>query len=61
MFVNDAKVCSVDVGSATGTVVATFPQATAMGHGFGCKAAATAPTTADIVVDFIMASQTRPY
>jgi hypothetical protein len=61
VFVNDAKVCSVDVTTAAGLVAATFPQATAMGHGFGCKAAATAPTTADIIVDFMMTSQTRPY
>lgn len=61
VFVNDAKVCSVNVTSSTGTVVATFPQATALGQGFGMKASATAPTTADMVVDYMMTSQTRPY
>lgn len=61
VFVNDAKVCSVDVGVSTGTMVATFPNATAMGMGFGCKAAATAPTTADMIVDFMLSAQTRAY
>ena len=61
VFVNDAKVCSVDVGISTGTMVATFPNATNMGIGFGCKAAATAPTTADMVVDFMLSAQTRSY
>ena len=61
VFVNDAKVCSVDVGVSTGTMVATFPNATNMGIGFGCKAAVTAPTTADMVVDFMLSAQTRPY
>ena len=61
VFVNEAKVCSIDVGGSTGALVATFPNATALGPGFGCKAAATAPTTADIVVDFMMAAQSRPY
>ena len=61
VFVNDVKVCSVDVGISTGTMVATFPNATNMGIGFGCKAAATAPTTADMVVDFMLSAQTRPY
>jgi hypothetical protein len=61
VFVNDAKVCSVDVGTSTGTMVATFPNATNMGIGFGCKAAATAPTTADMIVDFMLSAQTRPY
>lgn len=61
VFVNDAKVCSVDVGVSTGTMVATFPNATNMGMGFGCKAAATAPTTADMIVDFMLSAQTRPY
>ena len=61
VFVNDAKVCSVDVGISTGTMVATFPNATNMGIGFGCKAAATAPTTADMIVDFMLSAQTRAY
>ena len=61
VFVNDAKVCSVDVGVSTGTMVATFPNATNMGIGFGCKSAVTAPTTADMVVDFMLSAQTRPY
>ena len=61
VFVNDVKVCTVDVTTSAGLVAATFPQATALGHGFGVKAAATAPTSADIIVDFIMTSQTRPY
>ena len=61
VFVNDAKVCSVDVGISTGTMVATFPNATNMGMGFGCKAAATAPTTADMIVDFMLSAQTRAY
>lgn len=61
VFVDDAKVCSVDVGVSTGTMVATFPNATNLGMGFGCKAASTAPTTADMVVDFMLAAQTRSY
>lgn len=61
VFVNDAKVCSVDVGISTGNMVATFPNATNMGIGFGCKAAATAPTTADMIVDFMLSAQTRAY
>jgi len=61
VFVNDVKVCSVDVGISTGTMVATFPNATNMGMGFGCKAAATAPTTADMIVDFMLSAQTRAY
>ena len=61
VFVNDAKVCSVDVGISTGTTAATFPNATNMGAGFGCKAAATAPTTADMIVDFMLSAQTRTY
>ena len=61
VFVDDAKVCSVDVGISTGTMVATFPNATNMGIGFGCKAAATAPTTADMIVDFMLSAQTRAY
>jgi hypothetical protein len=61
VFVNEQKVCSVDVGQASGTVAATFPVATALGHGFGIKASATAPTTADMVVDFMLTAQTRPY
>jgi len=61
VFVNDAKVCSVDVGVSTGTMVATFPNATNMGMGFGCKAASTAPTTADMIVDFMLSAQTRAY
>ena len=61
VFVNDAKVCSVDVGVSTGTMVSTFPNAVNLGMGFGCKAAATAPTTADMIVDFMMAAQTRAY
>jgi hypothetical protein len=61
VFVNDAKVCSVNVGGSTGTMVATFPNATNLGMGFGCKAAVTAPTTADMVVDFMLSAQTRSY
>ena len=61
VFVNDAKVCSVDVGVSTGTMVSTFPNAVNMGMGFGCKAAATAPTTADMIVDFMLSAQTRSY
>ena len=61
VFVNDAKVCSVDVGVSTGTMVSTFPNAVNLGMGFGCKAAATAPTTADMIVDFMMSAQTRAY
>ena len=61
VFVNDAKVCSVDVGVSTGTMVSTFPNATNLGIGFGCKAASTAPTTADMIVDFMMSAQTRAY
>jgi hypothetical protein len=62
VFVNDAMVCLVDVGGSTGTAVATFPKATALGMGFACKAAATAPTTADLVCDFMMTAQSpRPY
>jgi hypothetical protein len=61
VFVNEVKVCTVDVGGSTGTVAATFPQAVALGAGFGCKASATAPTTADMVVDFMLAAQSRGY
>lgn len=61
VFVNDAKVCSVNVTTAAGLVVATFPQAVNLGQGFGLKAAATAPTTGDLIVDFSMISQTRSY
>lgn len=61
VYVNEERVCTVDVGNSTGLVVATFPQATALGAGFGCKAAATAPTTADMIVDFMLAAQTRDY
>lgn len=61
VFVNEAKVCSVDVGVSTGTVAATFPQAVNLGQGFGVKAAATAPTTADIIVDFMLSAQDRAY
>lgn len=61
VFVNEAKVCSVDVGVGSGTVAATFPQAVNLGMGFGCKAAATAPTTADMVVDFMLSSQVRAF
>ena len=61
VFVNDAKVCSVDVGVSTGTMVSTFPNAVNLGMGFGCKAAATAPTTADMIVDFMLSAQTRSY
>jgi len=59
VFVNNAMVCSVDVGASTNLVAATFPQATAMGAGFGIKAAATAPTTGNIIVDYMLTSQTR--
>ena len=61
VFVNDAMICRIDVGGSTGTVVATFPQATALAAGFGIKAAATAPTTGDIIVDFMLAAQDRSY
>jgi hypothetical protein len=61
VFVNDAKVCSVDVGQSTGAVAATFPVAVNLGGGFGMKAAATAPTTADMVVDFILTAQSRSF
>jgi len=61
VYVNEALVNRIDVGGSTGTVAATFPQAVALGAGWGCKAAATAPTTADIIVDFMLASQDRPY
>lgn len=61
VFVNDVKVCSVDVGVSTGTMVSSFPNAVNLGMGFGCKAAATAPTTADMIVDFMLSAQTRSY
>ena len=61
VFVNETKVCSVDVGVSSGTVAATFPQAVALGMGFGIKAAATAPTTGDIIVDFMLSSQDRTF
>ena len=59
VFVNDVKVCSVDVGLSTGTVAATLPVAVALAGGFGMKAAVTAPTTADMIVDFILTAQSR--
>ena len=59
VFVNEAEVCNIDVGGGTGTAVATFPKAVALGMGFGIKAAVTAPTTGDIIVDFMLAAQTR--
>ena len=58
VFVNDVKVCSVDVG-LSGTVSTSFPQAVAMAPGFGVKAAATAPTTANIIVDYLLSAQDR--
>lgn len=61
VFVNDVKVCSVDVGVSTGTMVSSFPNAVNLGMGFGCKAASTAPTTADMIVDFMLSAQTRAY
>lgn len=61
VFVNENKVCSVDVGQSTGTVASTFPVAVALGTGFGVKAAATAPTTANIVTDFVLTSQSRVF
>lgn len=61
VFVDDSMVCRVDVGGSTGTVAATFPQAVYMGYGVGLKAAATAPTTGDVFVDFLLASQDRTY
>jgi hypothetical protein len=59
VYVNDAMVCRVNVGGSTGAVVATFPQAVAMGAGFGIKAAATAPTTGNLVVDYLLVAQDR--
>jgi hypothetical protein len=61
VYVNNAEVCSVDVGGSTGAVVATFPQAVALGGGFGIKAAATAPTTSDFIVDYLLVAQERSY
>ena len=62
VFVSENEVCSVDVGGGpvnNGVMVATFPAAVALGGGFGIKAAATAPTTGDIIVDFTLVAQTR--
>jgi hypothetical protein len=61
VFVNDAKVCSVNVTTSAGLLASTFPVAVALGGGFGVKAAATAPTTADTIVDFMLVGQTRAY
>lgn len=61
VYVDEVLVCRVDVGGSTGAVVATFPQGVSLSSGFGLKAAATAPTTADMFVDFMLMAQTRPY
>lgn len=54
VFVNDVKVYSQ-------TVLTNLPTATALGVGLGLKAAATAPTTSDLIVDFALAAQDRSY
>jgi hypothetical protein len=54
VFVNEVKVGSV-------TTLTNFPHDVALGVGFGVKAAATAPTTSNIVVDFTFAAQDRAY
>lgn len=54
VFVNDVKVYSQ-------TVLTNLPTSTALGVGLGLKAAATAPTTSDLIVDFALAAQDRSY
>ena len=54
VFVNDNKVYSQ-------TVLTNLPTSTAMAVALGLKAAATAPTTSDLIVDFVMAAQDRSY
>lgn len=54
VFVNDVKVYSQ-------TVLTNLPTATALGKTVGVKAAATSPTTADVIVDFSLAAQARSY
>jgi hypothetical protein len=54
VFVNDVKVYSQ-------TVLTNLPTATAIALGCGFKSAATAPTTSDLIVDFLMAAQDRTY
>jgi len=54
VFVNDNKVYSQ-------TVLTNLPTSTAMAIALGLKAAATAPTTSDLIVDFVMAAQDRSY
>lgn len=52
VFVNDAKAYSQ-------TTLTNLPTATALGISMGVKAAATAPTTADLIVDYVMAATER--
>ena len=54
VFVNDNKVYSQ-------TVLTNLPTSTAMAIALGLKAAATAPTTSDLIVDFVMAASDRSY
>jgi hypothetical protein len=54
VFVNDNKVYSQ-------TVLTNLPTSTALALALGLKAAATAPTTSDLIVDFLMAAQDRSY
>ena len=54
VFVNDAKVYSQ-------TVLTNLPTSTALATALGLKAAATAPTTSDLIVDFALAAQDRSY
>ena len=54
VFVNDAKVYSQ-------TVLTNLPTATALATALGIKAASTAPTTSDLIVDFTMVAQDRSY
>jgi len=54
VFVNDNKVYSQ-------TVLTNLPTSTAMAIALGLKAAATAPTTSDLIVDFVLAAQDRSY
>lgn len=54
VFVNEVKVYSQ-------TTLTNLPTATALGSGLGVKAAATAPTTANIVADFLLSAQGRAY
>lgn len=52
VFVNDTKVFSQ-------TVLTNLPSAVALAMGFGLKAAATAPTTSDFIIDYALAAQGR--